>query len=463
MDRAFDLEKQDIFANNLRDKEKAKRLHDAEIEKLTKEWDTQKIQLLAQYNDVMTYVEKLESELHETKEKIDRMQVEFDDAMSRTLSAHSDDIKRISALHAAEKAAIIKEFTDKCTALEASRDIALLALRNLEVEMENQMKEHEAYVQELMKEHSEEITNLIIANDKKMKALIAEYEAKLAALELELRGELAVALRKLKEADEKYKELLALIEEITGQKISAEDALSLERTAVSQLRAEIDRLKALLDNYANVEKEMSRLKSLIANLQNENAGCAKENSDLRALIRQLEQDILVKNNMIATQLARLDALKDIETENSRRGEIIRQLQATIADNEAEINSLREELKRIQEDAANRYAALRAEVERITGIKMSIEGDLNEEKSLTDRLRDEIDRLMRSIEELNRIAAENQAKQVYVLELENEIQRLHRIITELEQKKLSYTTEWRSGSPTRTSPRLSASLSQGRSL
>jgi len=46
-----------------------------------------------------------------------------------------------------------------------------------------------------------------------------------------------------------------------------------------------------------------------------------------------------------------------------------------------ITKLRDEVEALRADAAGQYAKLRAEVERITGVKMEIEGDLSNEKQV----------------------------------------------------------------------------------
>ena len=63
------------------------------------------------------------------------------------------------------------------------------------------------------------------------------------------------------------------------------------------------------------------------------------------------------------------------------------------------------------------------MERITGIKIVVEEDLGAEKNTSAGLRDEIGRLLQTIEELKKAAMLGQASQQRMMELENEIKRL----------------------------------------
>jgi len=188
--------------------------------------------------------------------------------------------------------------------------------------------------------------------------------------------------RQLEEAEQKYAQLITQVEEITGQKVVVEDHLSIEQTASQKLKAEVDSLKAQIAAMAGLQAE-----------------CDRRGERIQAL----EQDLLRANRRIA------------------------ELEAEIAN--------------LSDDAQARYEALRREIERITGFKIQIEGDLNEEKTTTSSLKDEINRLLRTIEELKRIAEAHGKSAARIHELELEVARFQKEIRKLEAKKGVFTEEW----------------------
>ena len=117
-----------------------------------------------------------------------------------------------------------------------------------------------------------------------------------------------------------------------------------------------------------------------------------------------------------------------------------------------IAKLRDEVEALRADAADQYAKLRAEVERITGVKMEIEGDLSNEKKVTGGLKDEIARLLKTIEELKKAALGNKGDQGRINELESEVMRLQGEVRRLERGNLSFTSQWETAIDHQTSPR-----------
>jgi chromosome segregation ATPase len=227
-------------------------------------------------------------------------------------------------------------------------------------------------------------------------------------------------IRIKKESEEKYAKLVREVEKITGEKVVVEDHLSVEQTATSRLRKEVDKL-----------------------------------------------------------LKTIEDLRSVERENEMRRKKIAELEALLADRDNEIRRLQHEVDSIKREAAERYAQLRADIEKITGIKMEVEGKWNTECGVTSSLREEVERLLRTIEELQRIAKDSEGQKAKIRELEGEVQRLmgvirsleaklaeiqhladhnsylekevqrlHALIRDLEQKSLNFTTDWRAGSPER---------------
>merc|ERR1711871_1687214 len=140
-----------------------------------------------------------------------------------------------------------------------------------------------------------------------------------------------------REAEAKYAKLIQQVEEITGQKVVVEDHLSVEKTATQRLKSEVDRL-----------------------------------------------------------LATIDALRGLEAENERQRQQIKELEAALRNANIDIENWRAEVEKLRREAADRYAQLRAEIERITGVKIEVEGDLSSERTVTTNLREEIQRLLRTI-------------------------------------------------------------------
>ena len=108
-----------------------------------------------------------------------------------------------------------------------------------------------------------------------------------------------------------------------------------------------------------------------------------------------------------------------------------------------ISKLKQEIRAMQEDAARRYEELRVEVEKITGVKIRVEGDLSQEMTVSSSLKDEIARLLATIEELKKVASLNQASAARMAMLEDEIKRLQGEIMRLERGNLTFTSAWES--------------------
>jgi len=161
------------------------------------------------------------------------------------------------------------------------------------------------------------------------------------------------------------------VEEITGQKVVVEDELSVEKTATVKLKNKIDSL--------------------------------------------------------------LETIEALKQRGAALEDRIRQLEGALDASEAEKEALRAEVQRIKDEAARRYHELTREIEQITGVKIKVEGDLNEEQTVTGSLREEIARLLRTIEDLkNRVQQTEDLKQ-RIAELEDECHRLQDEVKVLEIK------------------------------
>lgn len=241
----------------------------------------------------------------------------------------------------------------------------------------------------LVEEGKREMERLLATFEAEKIQLLRESELKMAHLTKEV-GQLKNVIVELERemervraaAEAKYKDLIQQVEEITGQKVIVDDSLSIEKTATRKLKDEIDRL-----------------------------------------------------------LAKIDSFSSLEEENERRGRRIRELENQLSIASATIADLEREIDGVRRDAAEQYAKLRHEVEKITGIKMSVEGNLNEEKSVTSTLKDEITRLLRTIEELKKIAEENQSAADRLHDAEATIAKLQLHVRELEGKALHYSNDW----------------------
>jgi len=166
------------------------------------------------------------------------------------------------------------------------------------------------------------------------------------------------------EAEAKYAKLMTEIERITGVKVSVEDLLSIEQTATNKLKSEIDKL-----------------------------------------------------------LGAIDQLKRVAEENEARKRKIMELEAALLDSESENKSLRGECERIKSEAEEHYRKFTREIEDITGKKVVVEGDLSTERSVTQKLQDEMHRLQQMIDGLMQTAEENERNKARIQQLEEEIARL----------------------------------------
>jgi len=146
----------------------------------------------------------------------------------------------------------------------------------------------------------------------------------------------------------------------------------------------------------------------------------------------VEDHLTVEVTATKTLKSEVDRLKALEPQNQRQAHKIKQLEASLHDTETTIRSLHKECEAIKTEAAQRYAHLREDIEVITGIKIVVEGELDKEHTVTNKLRQEIARLLRTIEDLKRVAEESQRHKVRNQQLETELGRLLARIEELER-------------------------------
>lgn len=249
---------------------------------------------------------------------------------------------------------------------------------------------------------------------------------------------------------------------LQGKIDDLEAELAAAKNEISELNRKLAGMRGLQDENDELRGRIDELEEALADAQRTIAGlratvkALRDQEDameaLKAQIMELEIQLANKDVTIKTQQTEIDDLnrqlqgmRSLQQENYELRSRIEDLQGKVRDLEAEIQAM-------QDDAARSYAKLRQEVERLTGIKFGLEGDLTDERDVSHGLKSEISRLLATIEHLKRVAEENQANAAMMKEMESEIMRLQNIIRSLETKTLAYTEEWRgpsrSNSPVR---------------
>jgi len=356
-----------------------------EVQGLREELEAAKKALAATEKELEATIERSEKDKAKLKEKVKELTANLE-ALEQELVVAANTIKELERV-------VKKTEKEKVEALET------VDVLNVEVStFKKSLQRAEADVKEqkvTIDRQSGELVELNSLNSKlqgDMAKLARENEATKRELR-ESQSTLAGAQRTIeelkrqiervkREAEQKYAQLIAQVEEITGEKVVVDDKLSVERTASYSLKAEVDRL-----------------------------------------------------------LARIQALEGVEEECIRRGQQIDSLEGALVEANKLIEELYAELDSIKTEASKRYADLSAEIERITGVKMVVEGDLRGERDVTGNLRDEIERLLRTIEELKRLAGGSQAQQARIRELELEVARLQKTVRRFETETGTFTSEW----------------------
>jgi len=377
---------------------KAIERHEAEQERMRREHENKLKKTIKEWEVVVLEVEdKLQAEKRQAE-----MQRKEMAKLQQTIKGFEGvvlDLEAKLADYRAELAAKNREIeTVKREAELARKELAReyeLKLQEMRLERDGlfrQVEEGKRELERLLALFEKEKMELIKLHDREKKQIHADWEKKTERLQIEIAElrrqikDLEKEIRRIKEeAERKYGSLMREVEEITGEKVVISDNLSIEKTATTKLRDEVARLKALIDALQGRdmnEGEMVRL---------------------QRLIKDLEKQLQLANFALQE--------KDAEVE------------------------------RIKRDASARYAQLSTEIEKITGIKMEVEGDLSEERNVTGDLREEIARLLRTIEELKRVAEENAGAAGRLRELEAHVARLQKQIKKLEVETGVFTSEW----------------------
>lgn len=227
-------------------------------------------------------------------------------AVEARLDEAREAMQALRRAHESEKASLKARIDE----LQASLDHAELEKKRLEQDVaaaRETIEEREVKIRSLQNEldaaHSRysELQRALEVKQQEISAL--EDELKIATQRMQDLLEEMERIRR--EAEEKYAALICQIEEITGQKVVVEDSLSVERTATSRLKSEVDRLFATIDSLRLVAEENERrglkiaeLEAIIAELRKleDSAGrtyeLEREVHRLQAVVKGLESSSL---------------------------------------------------------------------------------------------------------------------------------------------------------------------------
>jgi chromosome segregation ATPase len=317
------------------------------------------------------------------------------DAALKRIRELESDLDHQRALHAAERARMIQDHGEELEGMRREHDLEKRSIitewtyktRDLEEQLAAALRKleeierlKEMEIEQIRKMHEREKQAIVKEWEARTQDLRRDYEAALREIE-ELKREIE---RIKEEAEAKYAQLILQVEQITGEKVIVQDHLSVEQTATVKLKAEVDRLLQTIE-------------------------------ELRARISELEMD---------------------DGSSRRLADLMRELE----ERERQIEALRREIAQIKDETARRFAELSREIERITGLKINVEGDLTSERDMTSNLRKDIDQLLRTIEDLKRMLEEGQADKDRVAQLESEIDRLRGVIRGLEGDSLQFHPE-----------------------
>jgi len=392
---AHDKEKQKIFEVNLEAIEEMKRTFELEKLAIIDEWQSKYAELEKELRATVRDLENLEREMENLKKshekekatlikecelKIESVRAELE-AAQRQIEKDRVEIERLGGC--------VEELEQQNRSLMEELMDAKRKLEEHGRELERLRRQHAQEKEAIEKECEMKIQDLTRTCEMEKEEIVRECEQKCRTLEQELENandeirRLKADLDRVKqEAEAKYAALIAQVEEITGQKVTVEDYLSIEKTAASALKSEVERLKA----------ELERLRLLV-----------DESAEFRQRIQELEEQLFMAQRTIA--------------------------------------GLNEQIRSLEEEAARRYAQLSEEIERITGVKITVEGNLEGERSVTHNLREEIERLLRTIGDLTAIAEASDMRLRRINELEAEIKRLQGQVRGLELNRGTFSQEW----------------------
>lgn len=398
-------------------------------QRCTEEWEARNRQLGEQLGAAMWEAEQAKAELERVDEKHNReKEAIINDFELRLLKLQADAQAVQDSLQEQINDLTSQVNRERRGRKSAEEEVARAAAEAGEMRsaLQDAQDEIEALKAELesLKEQIRSAERVIEGLERNNKGLMEELRG--ALLEVDEYKKQIERIRH--EAEAKYSQLIAQIERITGEKVTLDDSLTVEHTATQRLKSEVDRL-----------------------------------------------------------LATIKALHKIAEEGEHRKARIAELEAELALRNARIAELEDECDGIQKQAERRHSELCDEIGFIDGIKRQKESDLNAEQSITSSLRQQIQALLQTIEDLKDLAAENEAAKARIRELEAdvahlqalvfqleqqveelqleinssgrhriegmeaEIQRLHGIIRSLEKRTMSYSTEWSADSYVASSP------------
>jgi hypothetical protein len=423
---------------------KAEEKQKEELERLQKE---QKESLVAKESEYSSAKTALESQIEEEKAKTIRLQTSLDEESSKITGLQTElDVLRSSETEektvAAASAGELETAKARIAALEQQL-AELIAKHSLELA---QVKEqNEAAIASLQEEHTTAIAvlqaNHAVAIEQLKDTLAEKHAEELAdqkdTLEQESSGEFLKKDKKIKELleqiDKLQKELDSKLSIVPALQASQEEKIQLlkERTDVEE---ELTRVKSLLAQKERNVMERQKTMEELATSYDVEAGQTRKQFEERER-QEIEEKVRAKAR-VAELEAELATLKSGATASTTQladlqGELA-SARATAEQKDRNIQSIREEIAKAQEDFT---ASTSSSANKIRAKELEAEAAKSEQKRLQDELADIRTQLLLLQQEQGRKEAIVQKSQSNIQSLTQQLQEAPQQVRAELQKEL----------------------------